>query len=94
MALTLARPELDFRRLLARTQAIIYEMHEKKQHLAHLEASGVEVHVGVGVARFLDPHTVAVPDGRQFVGEKFVLAAGGRGAPARFPRRGVGADPQ
>lgn len=30
-----ARPELDFQRLLARSQAIVYEIHEKKQ-LSHL----------------------------------------------------------
>ena len=38
--MTLARPELDFRRLLARTQAIMYEMHEKKQNLAHPPSVG------------------------------------------------------
>lgn len=78
-------PELDFPRLLARTQAIIYEMHEKKQLIAHLEASGVAVYAGVGEAHFEDPHTVVVPDGRRFQGQKFILAAGGRARRLDFP---------
>ncbi len=80
-----ARPELDFQRLLARSQAIVYEIHEKKQLIAHLEAAGATVYAGVGEARFVDPHTVAVPDGRQFHGDKFILAAGGRARRLDFP---------
>ena len=62
--MTVPRPELDFQQLLARTQAIVYEIHEKKQLIAHLEASGAAVYAGVGEASFVDPHTVALPDGR------------------------------
>lgn len=80
-----ARPELDFQRLMARTQAIVYEIHEKKQLVAHLEASGAAVYAGVGEARFVDPHTVEIPDGRRFHGEKFILAAGGRARRLDFP---------
>ena len=83
--MTVPRPELDFQRLLARTQAIVYEIHEKKQLIAHLEASGVQVYAGVGEARFVDPHTVAVPDGRQMRADKFILAAGGRARRLDFP---------
>ena len=83
--ITVSPPELDFQRLLARTQAIVYGMHEKKQLIAHLEASGVEVHAGVGEARFVDPHTVEVPDGRKFRGDRFILAAGGRARRLDFP---------
>lgn len=80
-----ARPELDFQRLLARTQAIVYEIHEKKQLIAHLEAAGVTVYAGVGEATFTDPHTVALPDGRRLRGETFILAAGGRARRLDFP---------
>ena len=80
-----AQPELDFQRLLARTQAIVYEIHEKKQLIDHLEASGVAVYAGVGEAAFVDPHTVALPDGRQLRGERFILAAGGRARRLDFP---------
>lgn len=80
-----ARPELDFQRLLARTQAIVYEIHEKKQLIGHLEGAGVAVYAGVGEASFVDPHTVALPDGRQLRGERFILAAGGRARRLDFP---------
>lgn len=78
-------PELDFQRLLARTQAIVYEVHEKKQLIAHLEAAGVAVYAGVGEAAFVDPHIIALPDGRQLRGERFILAAGGRARRLDFP---------
>jgi dihydrolipoamide dehydrogenase len=80
-----ARPELDFQRLLARTQSIVYEIHEKKQLIAHLEAAGAAVYAGVGEASFVDPHTVALPDGRLLRGERFILAAGGRARRLDFP---------
>ena len=83
--ITVSPPELDFQRLLARTQAIVYAMHEKKQLISHLEAAGVQVHAGVGEARFVDPHTVEVPDGRQFHGGTFILCAGGRARRLDFP---------
>src|SRR5512138_1847860 len=41
--MTLPPPDLDFARLLARTQEIVYEMHEKKQLVSHLEGAGVAV---------------------------------------------------
>jgi pyruvate/2-oxoglutarate dehydrogenase complex dihydrolipoamide dehydrogenase (E3) component len=78
-------PELDFQRLLARTQAIVYEIHEKKQLIGHLEAAGVAVYAGVGEAAFVDPHIIALPDGRQLRGERFILAAGGRARRLDFP---------
>ena len=83
--ITVSPPELDFQRLLARTQAIVYAMHEKKQLISHLESAGVQVHAGVGEARFVDPHTVEVPDGRQFHGGTFILCAGGRARRLDFP---------
>ncbi len=78
-------PELDFQRLLARTQAIVYEIHEKKQLIGHLEAAGVAVYAGVGEARFVDPHMITLPDGQQLRGERFILAAGGRARRLDFP---------
>lgn len=83
--MTVPAPELDFRQLLARTQAIVYEIHEKKQLIAHLETSGARIFANVGEARFVDPHTITLPDGRQLRGEKFILAAGGRARRLDFP---------
>ncbi len=83
--MAVSRPELDFSQLLGRTQAIIYDIHEKKQLIAHLEASGAQVLAGVGEARFVDAQTVALPDGRQLRGDRFILSAGGRARRLDFP---------
>src|SRR5512145_1306163 len=37
------KPELDFGRLMTRTQQTVYAIHEKKQLLGHLRAAGVDV---------------------------------------------------
>src|SRR5690349_10343581 len=37
-------PTVDFAQVLARTQEVVYRVHEKKQLLRHLEESGVIVH--------------------------------------------------
>lgn len=78
-------PQLDFPRLMARTQQTVYALQEKKQLLEHLRLAGVEVLAEVGPARFIDPHTIALPDGRHVSGQKFILAAGGRARSLDFP---------
>lgn len=82
--LTVAAPELDLSRLLQRTQQVIYQIHEKKQLLGHLEASGVEVHAGVGEARFTNANTIAI-GGRTLDARRFILCAGGRARRLDFP---------
>jgi len=83
--LTAPVPELDFPRLLARTQNIIYQVHEKKQLLANLEASGVSVVAGQGEAHFLDPHTIVVGETLRLQADRFILSAGGRARRLDFP---------
>ena len=51
-------PQLDFRKLMAHAQNTVYSIHEKKQLIDHLLASGVDVFHEVGPARFVDPHTI------------------------------------
>ena len=76
------RPELDFGRLIGRTQEVVYTIHEKKQLHKHLESSGVTVYEGVGPARFVDPHTIELTGtGETLTAASFIIAAGG------FPRR-------
>jgi pyruvate/2-oxoglutarate dehydrogenase complex dihydrolipoamide dehydrogenase (E3) component len=79
------RPEVDFVRLLDRTQHVVYTIHQKKQLLGQLEAADVRVFDGVGDARFLDGHTLVLGDGRSVQGEKFILCAGGHGRRIPFP---------
>src|SRR5512134_1120922 len=41
--LVIPPPELDFERLMARTQQVVYTIHEKKQIINHLNQAGVDV---------------------------------------------------
>lgn len=79
------RPTLDFGRVLARAQQVVYAVHEKKQLLHHLTHAGVTVFANSGQARFLDPHTIALADGAQLRAEKFILCAGGWARRLSFP---------
>jgi pyruvate/2-oxoglutarate dehydrogenase complex dihydrolipoamide dehydrogenase (E3) component len=78
-------PQVNFERLIARTQSIVYSVHEKKQLIAHLEGSGAAVFAGVGNARFEDPHTLLLKNGRRLQASKFILCAGGRARRLDFP---------
>jgi pyruvate/2-oxoglutarate dehydrogenase complex dihydrolipoamide dehydrogenase (E3) component len=70
---------------MAHVQEMIYTVHEKKQLLQHLRDTDVEVVVGAGAARFVDPHTVALADGRQLQGDRFILCPGGHARRSAFP---------
>lgn len=78
-------PRLNFERLLARTQHVVYSIQEKKQLISHLQTSGAEVFAGVGQATFVDPHTIVLGDGRRLQADKFILCAGGRARRLDFP---------
>ncbi len=79
------RPRLDLPALLAATQRTIYELHEKKQLVGHLERAGVTVIGGRGARAFADPHTIALPDGSAIRAERFVIACGGHARRLPFP---------
>ena len=78
-------PLLNFERLLARTQSVVYTIQEKKQLISHLRSSGAEVYAGVGSARFIDPHNMVLPDGSHLQADKFILCTGGRARRLDFP---------
>lgn len=78
-------PIVDFARLIDRTQQVIYQLQEKKQLIAHLEMMGVTTLHEVGNARFVDPHTVSLPDGQTLQAERFVICAGGAARRLPFP---------
>ncbi len=79
------RPELDFARLMRRTQQVVYTIHEKKQMLKHLESSGVTAYVGAGAARFVDDHTIELGDGQRLSAGRFILCVGGHARRLPFP---------
>ncbi len=70
-------PAVNFVRLLSRTEDVVHKVHQKKQLLDHLEAADVRVFDGIGDARFLDSHTLALGNGSSVQGEKFILCVGG-----------------
>ncbi|MCK4901245.1 MAG: NAD(P)/FAD-dependent oxidoreductase, partial [Anaerolineales bacterium] len=78
-------PQVDFSRLISRTQAKINELHEKKQLANHLGEFGVKVFTDVGAAEFVDPATIKTAGGMQLEAEKFILCAGGRARRFSFP---------
>ena len=56
-------PQLDFPQVMRRASQVVYTIHEKKQLIGHLTDVDVQVFSEVGEARFLDAHTVGLPDG-------------------------------
>ena len=78
-------PDIDFAKVMERTQQVIYQLQEKKQLIAHLEEVGCTTLHGVGAARFVDPHTITLADGRSLSADKFILCAGGSARRLGFP---------
>jgi pyruvate/2-oxoglutarate dehydrogenase complex dihydrolipoamide dehydrogenase (E3) component len=78
-------PVVDFERLMGRVQQVVYQMHEKKQLLQRLSEVGVEVLSEVGDSRFVESHTLLLPDGRRLSADRFILCAGGRARRLDFP---------
>lgn len=78
------RPQVDFARVIARTQQVVYQVHEKKQLIAHLEAAQVRTIHGKGGARFVDARRVEVA-GEVLTGDKIILCAGGKARRLDFP---------
>ena len=80
-----APPELDFERLMKKTQQVVYSIHEKKQLINQLTEAGVSPYIGAGAAHFVDTHTVELSSGERLEAEKFILCAGGRARRLDFP---------
>ena len=78
-------PEVDLAALISRAQETVYRVHEKKQLLGNLDQAGITVWDGAGPARFVDQYTLALDDGRQMEGDKFILCAGGHARRLSFP---------
>jgi pyruvate/2-oxoglutarate dehydrogenase complex dihydrolipoamide dehydrogenase (E3) component len=76
---------LNFSQVMQRASQVVYTIHEKKQLIGHLSDVDVRVFSEVGEARFLDDHTIGLPDGTQLQAEKFILCAGGRARRLDFP---------
>ncbi|MBE0690942.1 MAG: NAD(P)/FAD-dependent oxidoreductase, partial [Anaerolineae bacterium] len=71
-------PTVDFERIVHRAQEVVYQVHEKKQLLGHLEALNIVVLHRAGESQFVDPHRIRLGDGQELSAEKFILCVGGR----------------
>jgi pyruvate/2-oxoglutarate dehydrogenase complex dihydrolipoamide dehydrogenase (E3) component len=80
-------PRLNLPAVLAKTQSVVYSLHEKKQLIEHLRSAGVQVLAEVGPASFVDAHTLDLADGPRLSGDRFLIAAGGHAR--RLPFAGV-----
>jgi pyruvate/2-oxoglutarate dehydrogenase complex dihydrolipoamide dehydrogenase (E3) component len=80
-------PELDLAATLENAGRVAdYAHHE--QHLSeYVAATGIELVEGTGPARFVDPNTVAVDDGRSWQADRIIIAVGGH--PGRLPIAGA-----
>ena len=79
------RPSVDLARVLARTQQIVYGLHEKKQLLSHLEQAGATVYINTGNVQFVDKNTLQLGDGGHLQAKKFIVCAGGHARRLTFP---------
>src|SRR6266550_4211003 len=79
------KPTVEFAVLLARTQHVVHQIHEKKQLHYHLEQAGVTVFANAGEAHFVDEHSVMLGDGTTLQGKKFIISAGGHARRLPFP---------
>lgn len=78
-------PQIDFGRLIARTQQMVYRIHEKKQIIHHLRESGVQVYTDAGPAMFTDPHTISLNGDQPLQAGQFIISAGGHARRINFP---------
>lgn len=78
-------PVPNFSAVIARTQQMVYRIHEKKQIEDNLHLAGVKVFSGMGAAGFMDEHTLVLPNGERLWGDKFILCAGGHARRFPFP---------
>jgi len=78
-------PKADFGGVIARTQRMVYRVHEKKQLLENLSQAGVDVFAGVGDAHFTGPHTLAFASADTLRGDKFIICTGGHARRFTFP---------
>ena len=80
-------PELDLAATLANAGRAADYAHDQQRLSEHVAATGIELVEGTGPARFLDPHTVAVGDGRRWrrTGSSSPWAATRDGSPSPGP---------
>ena len=78
-------PTIDLAAVLGNSARVARYAHEKKDVAGHLRHHGVELVEGVDAARFADPHRLRTNDGRNWFGDRIIVAVGGHGASLPVP---------
>jgi pyruvate/2-oxoglutarate dehydrogenase complex dihydrolipoamide dehydrogenase (E3) component len=81
------RPSIDIAAALVSARRVADFVHDQRRLADALRHRGIELIDGGGPAVLSDPHTVALPDGRELAGDAIVIAVGGHAA--RLPIPGV-----
>lgn len=75
--ITGCEPVLDYARLLKRVEKSVSDVAYNSSLRPQVEAAGVTIFENVGLARFLDGHLIALPDGRRLHAKKSIICTGG-----------------
>lgn len=80
-------PQVDLAATLDNARRVAEYAHNEKHLSDYVRATGIELVEGAGPARFVDPNTVAVDDGRSWQADRIIIAVGGH--PGRLPIPGA-----
>ncbi len=78
-------PQVDIGAVLANADRVANYAHEQRRLAEVVRGQGIDLIEGAGPARFADPHTVRIPDGRSFSGDAVVVAVGGHAGRLPIP---------
>lgn len=80
-------PEVDLAATLENAGRVADYAHHERRLSDYVAGTGIELVEGTGPARFVDPYTMAVGDGRSWQADRIVVAVGGH--PGRLPIAGA-----
>ena len=91
--INVARPSLDYARLVQRAMEVVSEARAHSTLLDRIERAGVTLLEHAGFAKFVDAHTVAVEDGSALTADRFVICTGGVSRAFSVPGAGLTVTP-
>ncbi len=80
-----APPTVDVKAAVANATRVAHYSHDVKRMSDYIAGCGVQLVQNVGPARFVDEHTIEIPDGRRFAGDAIVVAVGGHAGRLPIP---------
>jgi pyruvate/2-oxoglutarate dehydrogenase complex dihydrolipoamide dehydrogenase (E3) component len=78
-------PQVDIAAALANADRVASYAHEQRRLAEVVRGQGIDLVEEAGPARFVDPHTVRIPDGRAFGGDAVIVAVGGHAGRLPIP---------